>query len=236
MVYANQGDVLKIVDLSTKKSHTRVIAAPGNNINILDLFPKQTRSITTGPRAVGGSSTPRGPINNDSKDKKLNRVLMIMIGILVPCVIGLVIYTFIDPATPTPPPPKPAGPVVTQPEPIDTNQSANTNVTNTTVVSGNLTNTVGTQNPRTTTTTATNPRSGTRTSPAQGAVRGGASNSQPAATCSRSQASTSNSSSTSKASKTECTECKRLTALREGTPSPTKKESYQKKINNHPTH
>jgi hypothetical protein len=237
LVYANQGDVLKIVDLSTKKSHTRVIAAPGNNINILDLFPKQTRSITTGPRAVGGSSTPRGPINNDSKDKKLNRVLMIMIGILVPCVIGLVIYTFIDPPTPPPPsPPKPAGPVVNQPEPIDTNQSANTNVTNTTVVSGNLTNTVGTQNPRTTTTTATNPRSGTRTSTAQGAVRGGASNSQPAATSSRSQASTSNSSSTSKASKTDCKECQLLTALMDGQPSPALKAPFQKKIKNHPTH
>jgi len=235
LVYANQGDVLKIVDLSTKKSHTLVIAAPGNNINILDLFPKQTRSINTRPTAVGGSSTPRGTINNDSKDKKLNRVLMILIGILVPCVIGLVIYTFIDPPTPPPPsPPKSAGPVVNQPEPIDTNQSANTNVTNTTVVSGNLTNTVGTQNPRTTTTTATNPRSGTRTSPAQGAVRGGASNSQPAATSTKNQANPTSSASTSKSNK--CTECKRLTALMDGTPNPAKKESYQKRINNHPTH
>jgi hypothetical protein len=236
LVYANQGDVLKIVDLSTKKSHTHVITAPGNNINIHEVFPKQTRSINTRPRAVGGSSTPRGTINNDSKDKKLNRVLMIMIGILVPCVIGLVIYTFKEDPPPVPTPAKPSTTVVTQPSPIDTTQSANTNATNTTVVSGNATNTVSTQNTRTTTTNIANPRPGPTTSPAQRTVGRGASSAQTSATSTRNQASASNSSSTSKASKTDCKECQRLTALMEGQPSPALKAPFQKKIKNHPTH
>lgn len=213
LVYANQGDVLKIVDLSIKKSHTLVITAPGNNINILDVFPKQTRSITTGPRAVGGSSTPRGTINNDSKDKKLNRVLMIMIGILVPCVIGLVIYTFKEDPPPVQTPAKPNTTVVTQPDPIDATQSTTTNATNTTVVSGNSTNTVSTQSTGTTTTTATNPRSRSRNLQVQGANGRGASGSQPPPKIIIVQPNTGGSSSGSKESNSQskkCSICDRL--------------------------
>lgn len=95
-IFANQGDSLTIINRNTKKTHTLTVNYPGQNINIYHYFPEDkpkpppaynpnTQNQYKG--AVGGHK------NQAPERKKFEKGLLIMIGILVPIVIGLVVYT-----------------------------------------------------------------------------------------------------------------------------------------------
>ena len=142
---ANQGDVIAITHKASKKSHSFVATYPGQTLQLHDYFPKANNLTGNRTAPIGGNNPNRGSIPPKPESPKLNKALLIMIGVLVPVVIGLVIYSIMEK---TPPPPV----VVKQVAPVektanDINNSTSTaqvnsltSTANTTAGSGSNTN------------------------------------------------------------------------------------------------
>lgn len=125
-INANQGDVIAITHKASKISHNIVASYPGQTLQLHDYFPKVNTETSNRPGPIGGNNPNRGTIPPKPESPKLNKALLIMIGVLVPVVIGLVIYSIMEKAPPPPTPPTVQQSAPVQPTINDTSNSTST--------------------------------------------------------------------------------------------------------------